>query len=106
MFSCKHTACRKNIFSSRSAYRSCKAQVIQAGLKVIYDHIRRRLIREIRNLMEADQVHTALQALEHAEERICVGLCVIEAGKHRVLETYSALPCEIILLDKVDDILN
>ena len=106
MFSCKHAACRKNVFSSRSTYSSCKTKVIQTCLEVLYDDIRRSLIRKVRNLMESYKIHTALQTLQHTEESICMSLGIIETCKHRVLEAHPPLTCEVILLYQVYDILN
>ena len=106
MFSCKHTACRKNIFSARGAYSSCKSKIVEAILEVLDDHIRRGLVRKIRNLVETDQVHAALKSLQHSEKGVSMSLGVIESCKHRVFKTYSALTCEIVLLDQVDDVLD
>ena len=56
--------------------------------------------------METDQIHPALQSLQHPYQGISMSLGVIETGEHCVLETHSALPAEIILLYKVDNILK
>ena len=56
--------------------------------------------------MEADKVHTALQAFEHPDQRICMSLGVIEAGKHRILEADSSLTCKVILFYQVYDFLK
>ena len=101
----KHSACCKNVFAARRTYRRHQPHIVKAGLEILYDDIRRCLIREIGNLMEAYEVHPAFQASEHTHQRICVDLRVIEAGEHRVFEAYTPLAAEVILLYQVYDIL-
>ena len=55
--------------------------------------------------MEAYEVHSTFQSSEHADQRVCMGLSVVETGKHRIFEADSSLTGEVILLDQIDDFL-
>ena len=106
MFSRKHSAGCEDILSAGSPDGCCYSQIIQTLLEDLNNRTRRGLIWKIRNLMEAYQIHSALQSLEHPEQRICMHLGVIDSGKLRILEALSALAREIILLYEVDHILD
>ena len=56
--------------------------------------------------MEADKVDAALKPLEKADEGVCMSFVVVESGEHGVFETYAALAAEVILSDKVEDLVE
>ena len=106
MLSGKHSAGCEDVLSSGSPYSGHQAGIVQSCLEVFYYDIRRRLIWEIRYLVEADEVHAAFQPFQHPYQSIGMRLGVIESRKHRVLEAHSPLTCEVILLNQVYDILD
>ena len=106
MFSCQHAAGSKDIFPAGCADRGHKSLIVKAGLEVLDYDIRRSLVWEIRNLMETDKIHPALQSFQHSYQSIRMSLGIVETGKHSVFETNSPLSGKIILAYQVYDILN
>jgi len=54
--------------------------------------------------METNEVHTAFEAFEKADETVSMALVVVETGEHGIFETYTALASEVIFLDKVEHV--
>ena len=106
MLSGEHSAGCKDIFASRRADSRCQSAIIEPLLEVFDDYRCGSFVWEIRNLVETDQVHSALKSLEHPDQRICMCLRIVETGKHRILEAYTALACEVVLLDEIDHFLD
>ena len=97
----QHAACRKYVLPSRGTQCRSYTGIVETLLEILNNYARRCLIWEIRNLMEADQVHTAFQSPQHPYQRIRMILRIIESRKHRIFETDTPLPREIILLYEV-----
>ena len=76
--------------------------IIQSVLKLLHTYVGRAVIGEIRDFMETDKIHPALQAAQQADQSIGVPLTVVPSGEHSVLEAHPALPCKVILPDQAD----
>ena len=106
MLACKHTAGCQYIFPAGRTQGCSYSRIVQALLEILNYHARRCFIREIRNLMESYQIHSALKSAKHPDEGIGMILRVIESSEHCIFETNSALTGEIIFLDQIDHLLN
>ena len=76
--------------------------IIQSVLKLLHTYVGRAVIGEIRDFMETDKIHPALQAAQQADQSVGVPLTVVPSGEHSVLEAHPALPCKVILPDQAD----
>ena len=106
MLTGQHSAGSKDILTPGSSYSGCYTQVVQALLEILNNRARRCLVWKIRYLMEAYEIHSAFQTFQHSEKSISVGLRIVDTGKHCIFKAYSALACEIILLDEIYDIFD
>ena len=72
--------------------------------EALHHQVGRRLVGRVRDLVEADQVHAALQTAQQTDQG--VGVCdgIVHAGEHRIFETHAPLTRKIVLPQQVDNI--
>ena len=104
MLSRQHSARCEYVFAPRSPYGRGNSGLVQAVAEYFHDTFRRRDIREIRDLVEADKVHPAFQTGQQPDYGIGMTLVIIVSGKHCIFETYAALTGKVVLSYKVHDI--
>ena len=78
--------------------------MVQAVAECLHGFLGGALVREVRNLVETDEVNPAFQAPEQADEGVGVAFVVIPAGKHGVFEAHPALAGEVVAADEAHDV--
>ena len=78
--------------------------VVEPVAEDLHGRVGGAVIGEIRDTVESDQVHAALQPAQQADEGVRVALVVVEAGEHRIFKTHAALAAEVVLADEIDDL--
>ncbi len=106
MFPGEEAAGGINVFTAGSPYSTCDSVIIQSLHEPLHHRGWRRLEGRIRYLVEPDQVDTAFKAAKEAVQGIRMDLVVVNAGKHRILETHPPLAGEVIPPDERNDFGN